>query len=196
MNFDLINKWGFPCCIYDPTLIEIHQSMWKIEPNVSPFHNRQQQQTTVSSQKLTLQYYYYKMHQNSPKSHIFPRACWSAFLPVKVERRNFVGNCWKDFVLLAILQRSKHYSQFSHTDFLQLCWERDTNEKDKTIKVPKAIITHPMVKNVGLSTRRSGADPGFLKRGGAQIKDWQNLSACGDRGCLRGMCPLRSGENM
>ena len=41
-NFDLINKWGFTCCIYDPTLVEIHQSMWKIEPNVNPFS----QQTT------------------------------------------------------------------------------------------------------------------------------------------------------
>ena len=46
MTFDLINKWGFPFCIYDPFLVEIHQSMWKIEPNVNPFfHNRQQQQT-------------------------------------------------------------------------------------------------------------------------------------------------------
>ena len=44
MTFDLINKWGFPCCIYDPGLVEIHQSMWTIEPNVDPFHNRQQQQ--------------------------------------------------------------------------------------------------------------------------------------------------------
>ena len=31
----------WPCYIYDPTLVEIHQSMWKIEPNVNPFHNRQ-----------------------------------------------------------------------------------------------------------------------------------------------------------
>ena len=38
MTFDL---WGFPCYIYDPTLVEIHQRMWKIEPNVNPFHNRQ-----------------------------------------------------------------------------------------------------------------------------------------------------------
>ena len=37
MTFDLINKWGFPCCIYDPTLVEIHQSMWKIQPNVNHF---------------------------------------------------------------------------------------------------------------------------------------------------------------
>ena len=36
-NFDLINKWRFPCCIYDPTLVEIHQSMWKVEPTVNPF---------------------------------------------------------------------------------------------------------------------------------------------------------------
>ena len=33
VTFDFINKWGFPCCIYDPTLVEIHQSMWKIKPN-------------------------------------------------------------------------------------------------------------------------------------------------------------------
>ena len=25
---DLINKWRSPCCIYDPTLLKIHQSMW------------------------------------------------------------------------------------------------------------------------------------------------------------------------
>ena len=25
--FDLINKWWFPCCIYDPTLVEIHHTM-------------------------------------------------------------------------------------------------------------------------------------------------------------------------
>ena len=36
VTFDLINKWGFPCCIYDPTLVEIHQSMKKLEPNVNP----------------------------------------------------------------------------------------------------------------------------------------------------------------
>ena len=49
MNFDLINKWGFPCCIYDPILVEIHQSMWKLEPNVNPFLNRQQQQQTTTT---------------------------------------------------------------------------------------------------------------------------------------------------
>ena len=45
VTFDLINKWGSPCWINDPTLDEIHQSMWKIEPNVNPFFttdNRQQ----------------------------------------------------------------------------------------------------------------------------------------------------------
>ena len=51
MTFDLINKWEFPCCIYDPTLVEINQSMWKIEPNVNPFFttdNIQQQPTKWS----------------------------------------------------------------------------------------------------------------------------------------------------
>ena len=33
-------------CIYDPTLVEIHQSMWKVEPNVNLF-SQQQQQTTA-----------------------------------------------------------------------------------------------------------------------------------------------------
>ena len=37
VTFDLINKWGLPYCIYDPTFIEIHQSMWKVEPNVNLF---------------------------------------------------------------------------------------------------------------------------------------------------------------
>ena len=51
VTFDLINKWGFPCCIYDPTLVEIHQSIWKLEPNVNLFS----QQTTynnISRQQL------------------------------------------------------------------------------------------------------------------------------------------------
>ena len=42
---DLINKWGFTCCIYDPTLVEIHLNMWKVEPHVNLFS--QQQQTTM-----------------------------------------------------------------------------------------------------------------------------------------------------
>ena len=28
VTFDLINKWRFPCYIFDPNLVEIHQSMW------------------------------------------------------------------------------------------------------------------------------------------------------------------------
>ena len=42
----------------------------------------------------------------------------------------------------------------------------------------------------------SGSDPGFFKRGGAHIKGLQNSAACGDRGCLRGMCPFRSEEKL
>ena len=45
---DFINKWGFPCCIYDPTLVKIHQSMWKVEPNVNLFS---QQKTTDNKQQ-------------------------------------------------------------------------------------------------------------------------------------------------
>ena len=52
MTFDLINKWGFPCCIYDPTLVEIHQSMWKIEPNVNPFSQQTTPTTTDNRDKV------------------------------------------------------------------------------------------------------------------------------------------------
>ena len=44
VTFDLINKWGFQCCIYDWTLAEIHQGMWKLEPNINLFHNSQRRQ--------------------------------------------------------------------------------------------------------------------------------------------------------
>ena len=50
VTFDLMNKWGFPCCIYDPTLVEIHQSMWKLEPNVNPFSQHQITKTDNSLQ--------------------------------------------------------------------------------------------------------------------------------------------------
>ena len=30
VTFDLINKWGFPCCIYDPSLVENHLSIWTV----------------------------------------------------------------------------------------------------------------------------------------------------------------------
>ena len=46
VTFNLINKWGFPCCIYDTTLVEIHQSMWKVEPNVNLFSQQQQHTKT------------------------------------------------------------------------------------------------------------------------------------------------------
>ena len=45
VTLDLINKSGFPSCIYDPTLVEIHQSMWKLEPNINLFS----QQTTTTT---------------------------------------------------------------------------------------------------------------------------------------------------
>ena len=55
MTFDLINKWGFPCCIYDPTLVEIHQSMWKIEINVNPFFTTDyRQQQTIADKVIPM----------------------------------------------------------------------------------------------------------------------------------------------
>ena len=48
-TFDIINKWGFPCCNYDPTLAEIHQSMWELEPNVVNLFSQQQTTTTTTT---------------------------------------------------------------------------------------------------------------------------------------------------
>ena len=47
MNFDLINKWEFSCYIYDPTLVEIHPNMWKIEPNVNHLFTTDKRQHTT-----------------------------------------------------------------------------------------------------------------------------------------------------
>ena len=41
----------------------------------------------------------------------------------------------------------------------------------------------------------AGVDPGFFKRGGAQIKDWQNLGACGDGGVWGGCAPSEAEKN-
>ena len=52
MTFDL-GTWPLSSStIYDPTLVEIHQSMWKIEPNVNPFS---QQTTTTSTENINRQ---------------------------------------------------------------------------------------------------------------------------------------------
>ena len=53
VTFDLINKWKLPRCIYDPTLVEIHQSMWKLEPHVNLFSQQQQQTTDNIQQQWT-----------------------------------------------------------------------------------------------------------------------------------------------
>ena len=53
MTFDL-DMWsltsstneGFPCCTYDPSLVEIHESMWKIEANVNPSSQRRRRRRT------------------------------------------------------------------------------------------------------------------------------------------------------
>ena len=49
VTFDRINKWRFPCCTFDPTLVEIHESIWKFEPNVNQFS----QQTTTTETTTT-----------------------------------------------------------------------------------------------------------------------------------------------
>ena len=55
------------------------------------------------------------------------------------------------------------------------------------------------MSSTALFTKRSpfqGQIQDFLKKGGAHIKGLQNFGAWGDRGCLRGMCPLRSEEKI
>ena len=45
VTFDLINKWGFPCYICDPTLVEIIRACGSYSQMLTCFHNRQQQCT-------------------------------------------------------------------------------------------------------------------------------------------------------
>ena len=63
VTFVLINKWGFPCCIYDPTLVEIHQSMWKVQPNVNLFS----QQTTTDNSGQSDPYVSFLLRQVTQK---------------------------------------------------------------------------------------------------------------------------------
>ena len=74
VTFDLINKWGFPCCINDPTLVDIHQSMWKLEPNVNPFS--QQQTTTTDNRGQSDPYVSFLLRQvtQKPAFH-YHKAC-------------------------------------------------------------------------------------------------------------------------
>ena len=67
MTFDLTNKWGFLCCIYDPTLVEIHQSMWKSEPNVNPFSQQQQQTTDNNNSGQSDSYVSFLLRQATQK---------------------------------------------------------------------------------------------------------------------------------
>ena len=62
---DLINKWRFPCYIYDPTLVEIHQSMWKLQPNVNLFS----QQTTTDNRAQSDPYVSFLLRLATQKAH-------------------------------------------------------------------------------------------------------------------------------
>ena len=53
MTFDFINKWGFPCCTYDPTLVEIYQSMWESQM-LTCFHNNNSTTTTTGDKVIPI----------------------------------------------------------------------------------------------------------------------------------------------
>ena len=62
-------KWGFPCCIYSPTLVEIHQSMWKIQSNVnlSCLFSQLQQKTTDNNSGQSDLYVSFLLRQATQK---------------------------------------------------------------------------------------------------------------------------------
>ena len=73
VNFDLIKKWGFPCCTYDSNLVEIHQSMQKLQANVNPFfttENNNRQQWTKWSLRV------FPAKAGDTKTHEFERFTW------------------------------------------------------------------------------------------------------------------------
>ena len=59
----------------------------------------------------------------------------------------------------------------------------------------KGCITMSRWTYTNIDKEITGADPGFFKRGGPKIKTDRTLALVG-RGCLRGMCPLGSGEKL
>ena len=73
VNFDLIKKWGFPCCTYDSNSVEIHQSMQKLQANVNPFfttENNNRQQWTKWSLCV------FPAKAGDTKTHEFERFIW------------------------------------------------------------------------------------------------------------------------
>ena len=74
----------------------------------------------------------------------------------------------------------------------------DTYKKTKAKKVNILLIVYMIwiFCNTYKIKCEQGRIQDFFKRGGAKIKDWQNFGSCRDKGCLRGMCPLRRGEKL
>ena len=109
---------------------------------------------------------------------------WSAHINTISARISSLSSVWVSTRQLAVSSLSKGNSSVLNFH--------------KSIGTISGIIGENLINWASLLTRGPGpgADPGFFKRGGAQIKDWQNFGACGDRGCLRGMCPLRGGEKL
>ena len=69
VTFNLTNKWGFPCCIYDPTVVEIHQSMWKFEPNVKTFFTTTENRQLQSGQSVSDPYVSFLLSQATQKKN-------------------------------------------------------------------------------------------------------------------------------
>ena len=98
VTFNLINKWRFPCCIYDPTLVEIHQSMWKLEPNVNLFS---QQQTT----RLVTGTDYSSNNNNSGQSDPYVSFLLRQATQKKKKKKHF----FKPWLLKIILSEIKNF---------------------------------------------------------------------------------------
>ena len=105
VTLDLINKCRFPCFTYDPTLVEIHQSMWKVEPNVNLF-SLQQQRTTDNEVIPMYLSYWDRQHKNWGPHFCFFRAKCVLFC--------FFPHIFYTFIYLFIYNIRRHARQIQY----------------------------------------------------------------------------------
>ena len=78
VTFGLVNTCGFPGCIYDLTLFETNQSMYKLEPNVNP----NSQQTTTDCRGQSDPCVFPAKAGDTPPLHTHTHTKWLQFLGV------------------------------------------------------------------------------------------------------------------
>ena len=65
-----------PFWTYDPTLVEIHQSMWEVEPNVSLFLQRTTGDNNYNNRGQSDPYVSFLLRQATQKGMVYEWSYW------------------------------------------------------------------------------------------------------------------------